>query len=437
VGPGDLEFDAPVLFFLRSCYAFVGNVLGGNVFFSDLESFGDKLRAKFALPGSASPEDQLKPLVAELLTAAGIAYGHTVETRTESHLSEHKARPDIAVYVGGLICGYIELKAPGLGADAPRLKGEHNKKQWEKLKGLPNLIYTDGRQWALYRTGERPDGQPIIRLHDDPTDKGKAAVTQDDADNLARLFRDFLGWTPSVPHNPSSLANYLAPLSRFLRSEVETALEDTGSAVKLLANEWRQFFFPESDNARFADAYSERFRGDERGDEVPAGAAKIVKGVSDSPAEYPETYGFDPDTKEITVGTGRFGPVASEVWEFEVSGLKVVQSWLGYRMKTRAGKKSSPLDLIRPVRWTARMSEELLELLWVLEATLAMEPDLEKQLDRIVAEPCFTAVELPQPTEDERKAPGPAASAVGGLLGLMGVEADGEGGDDHLEDIED
>lgn len=224
---------------------------------STLEIFADALKAKFALPGGASPEDQLKPLVADLFVAAGAAYGLTIETRTETHLSEHKVRPDIAIYVGGLICGYIELKAPGLGADAPRLTGKHNKEQWAKLKGLPNLIYTDGRDWALYRSGDRPDGQPIIRLHDDPTAKGKAATVQADADGLERLFRDFLGWKPSVPHNPSGLAKYLAPLTRFLRSEVEAALAVPGSAVELLANEWRQFFFPDSDNAKFADAYAQ------------------------------------------------------------------------------------------------------------------------------------------------------------------------------------
>ena len=224
---------------------------------STLETFAEALKAKFALPGSASPEDQLKPVVAVLFASAGAHYGLKVETRTETHLSAHKVRPDIAIYVGGLICGYVELKQPGLGADAPRLTGKHNKEQWAKLKGLPNLIYTDGRDWALYRSGDRPDGQPIVRLHDDPTTKGKSAAVQADADGLERLLRDFLGWKPSVPHNPSGLAKYLAPLSRFLRSEVEAALAVPGSAVELLANEWRQFFFPDSDNAKFADAYAQ------------------------------------------------------------------------------------------------------------------------------------------------------------------------------------
>ncbi|MGE0062112.1 MAG: type ISP restriction/modification enzyme, partial [Xanthobacteraceae bacterium] len=224
---------------------------------TDLENFADGLKTKFSLPGAASPEDQLKPAVAGLIKAAGVSYGLTVETRTETHLPEQKVRPDIAIYVGGLICGYIELKAPGLGADAPKLKGEHNKKQWEKLKGLPNLIYTDGREWALYRSGERSSGQPIVRLHDDPTEKGKAAVAKENSEFLERLFRDFLGWQPIVPHNPPGLAKYLAPLSRFLRSEVENALGQSGSAVELLANEWRQFFFPDADNAKFADAYAQ------------------------------------------------------------------------------------------------------------------------------------------------------------------------------------
>ena len=180
--------------------------------------------------------------------------------------------------------------------------------------------------------------------------------------------------------------------------------------------------------------YAERFRGEDRGEEVPQGKATTIKGVSSDTARYPAEYGYDPAKREIAVGDGSFGPVAPEVWAFEVSSLKVVQSWLGYRMKKRAGKKSSPLDDIRPEHWTARMSDELLELLWVLEATLAMEPELEKALDKVVAGPCFTAAELPTPKAEERKAPG-SVSAAGGLLGLMG--SDEEDDDVASEDDDD
>jgi hypothetical protein len=276
---------------------------------SNLQAFADALKAKFSLPGFASPEDQLKPVVGDLLKSAGAAYGLIVESQTETHLSDHKVRPDVAIYVGGLICGYIELKAPGLGADAPKLKGDHNRKQWEKLKALPNLIYTDGRDWALYRGGERPDGQPIVRLHDDPTEKGKAAAPKDDAEGLERLFRDFLGWQPSVPHTPSGLAKYLAPLTRFLRSEVENALAQSGSAVELLANEWRQFFFPDSDAAQFADAYAQtvtyamllaRLSGAAK--LGPAEAAKTLDKNNGLLARTLELLGQPDARKELSVG---------------------------------------------------------------------------------------------------------------------------------------
>ena len=224
-----------------------------NVF--SLKKFADTLKSKFSLPGAASPEDQLKSPVAALLSEAGAEFGLTIESRTETHLSEHKVRPDIAIYSGGLICGYVELKAPGLGADASKLKGEHNKKQWEKLKGLPNLIYTDGCDWALYRTGERQGA--VVRLDDDPTQGGKAAVTECNAKDLSALFRDFLYWSPIVPHRPTELAKYLAPLARFLRAEVEVALAIEGSDIAALAAEWRNYFFPTADNAQFADAYAQ------------------------------------------------------------------------------------------------------------------------------------------------------------------------------------
>lgn len=102
------------------------------------------------------------------------------------------------------------------------------------------------------------------------------------------------------------------------------------------------------------------------------------------------------------VGEGRFGPVPAKIWEFEVSGLKVVQSWLAYGMKVRAGKKTSPLDDIRPDHWTPRMTDELLELLWVLKATLAMELELSAALESVVSGQCFTI---------DPKAPAPIALA--------------------------
>ena len=77
-------------------------------------------------------------------------------------------------------------------------------------------------------------------------------------------------------------------------------------------------------------------------------------------------------------------PLTPKIYEFEVSGLKVVQSWLGYRMRNGAGRKSSPLDDIRPACWTSAFTTELLELLWVLEATVAVYPEQDSLLKAVI-----------------------------------------------------
>lgn len=109
------------------------------------------------------------------------------------------------------------------------------------------------------------------------------------------------------------------------------------------------------------------------------------------------------------MGEGEIAPVAPEIWNFSVSSLEVVRSWLSYRMKSGAGKTSSPLDDIRPERWTADLTEELLKLLWILEATVEIFPALAENLERVIESDHFEASELPEPTAEERKPPQPDA----------------------------
>ncbi len=117
----------------------------------------------------------------------------------------------------------------------------------------------------------------------------------------------------------------------------------------------------------------------------------------------PEKFAYDPEARTLTVGTGTFAPVALEVWEFEVSGLKVLPSWLGYRIQARKGKKSSPLDDIRPTQWT--QTEELLRLLAILDHTIQVTPTAAKLLDDVLTSPLIPATDLPTPTPAQRKPP--------------------------------
>ena len=81
-----------------------------------IESFARDLTANFALPVPAGPEDQLKEPMKVLLRAAGTVFACTIESRTEAHGLDSGGRPDVGVTRDGLLCGHIELKAPGKGA---------------------------------------------------------------------------------------------------------------------------------------------------------------------------------------------------------------------------------------------------------------------------------------------------------------------------------
>lgn len=219
-----------------------------------LAAFATDVTAKFALPVSFNPEDQLKGPVVTVLKEAGRILRLGVDAVTEVHIEEPAGRPDIGVTVKSLLAGHIELKAPGKGANPKRFKAS-DKQQWERFKNLPNLLYTDGNEWALYRDGKRVG--KLVRLSGDVTSDGSGAVDAPDTDALLELLQEFLRWEPIVPSLPRALAKMVAPLCRLLRSDVLSALQDPDSNLNLLATDWRKYLFPDADDLQFADAYAQ------------------------------------------------------------------------------------------------------------------------------------------------------------------------------------
>ena len=165
----------------------------------------------------------------------------------------------------------------------------------------------------------------------------------------------------------------------------------------------------------YLHTYGERFGGLNDVGSVPQRTARCVKAVSLT--EYPVGCEYDPKTNILRVGAGEFFPVKPEIWDYSVSGLQVVKSWLDYRQRSGAGRTSSDLDKIRPERWD--FAEELLELLWVLEATVDLQPEGTALLKEVCASDLFSGDDLPQPKPEERQPPHRAAG-VGEQLELSG-----------------
>jgi hypothetical protein len=149
---------------------------------------------------------------------------------------------------------------------------------------------------------------------------------------------------------------------------------------------------------------------------IPTGTARCRVGTPTTAVGYPTEFNYDSGTQELRVGEGIFENVRQEVWSFSISGFDVVQSWLAYRMKKGAGKKSSPLDDIRPQSW--QFDNEFLNLLWVLDATVDLLPDVTSLFGKVTSSHVFIASDFPQPTDLERR----ATSSVEGQLPLFDLE---------------
>ena len=194
------------------------------------------------------------------MQAIAAAWGERVVCTGEASLPDRLGRPDYAVHRGGLLAGYVELKAPGTGADAARFRGR-DQAQFKRFSAIPNVVYSDGNEWALYRGGERVGR--IVRLAGDVASDGRKAVGAEDTSALEPLLRDFLSWEPVLPLDRGGrldlggFAGLLAPLCRLLRDDVAEALGDARSPLVQLAGDWRQLLFPDATDEQFADAYAQ------------------------------------------------------------------------------------------------------------------------------------------------------------------------------------
>lgn len=217
--------------------------------------FGKSVKAKFSSPvAEGHPEDQLRApverLVADLAVVGGLPKGD-VTLVGESSLHKLRARPDYAITVRDALCGFLELKSPGKGAD-PRSFTGHDKSQWEKLRSLPNLVYTDGNEWSLWRYGELA-GDTIRLVGDVRTAGAKLKIPA----RLVALLSSFLHWKPTPPADAQQLARVTAKLCKLLREEVTEQLAAKNPALTSLAGEWRKLLFPEATDEAFADGYAQ------------------------------------------------------------------------------------------------------------------------------------------------------------------------------------
>jgi len=220
-----------------------------------VSKFGASASEKLLNPAATgAPEDQLRApfetLLSDMATLAGLPLGSVIAVG-ESSLADIKTRPDYAISVNNVLTGFVELKAPGKGSDPRKFKVGHDKEQWERLRTVPNLMYSDGNSFSLWQDGEL--AAEVIHL-------GDLAVLGAEIDSppaLIDLFTKFLKWQPIPPKNAKELAEVSARLCLLLRHEVTEQLELKSSSLNALATDWRKLLFPDASDATFADGYAQ------------------------------------------------------------------------------------------------------------------------------------------------------------------------------------
>jgi hypothetical protein len=151
---------------------------------------------------------------------------------------------------------------------------------------------------------------------------------------------------------------------------------------------------------RFVDKDAGRPKGAprmmEKAPTIPAGGA-----IPGAPELLPEEISFNPELNHLVVGRGYVENVSQGIWDYEVSGKRVLWHWFSYRKRDRTrtiiGEKKrppSPLEKIQPDHWLPEYTTDLLDLLNVLGRLIALEPKQADLLARICDGPLIHSEDI-------------------------------------------
>jgi hypothetical protein len=270
---------------------------------------------------------------------------------------------------------------------------------------VPDLHYFCGR-----------GGKDVLPLYRDASAKEP---------NVTRGLLDALGTLLSMPApSPEDLAAYVYLVLSSPRYQERFAQELRTPQPRVPVTASEALFREAVSSGRrllWLHTFAERLRDAKggRGPYVPSGPAIGWRLPVETVPESSADIEWLEEAEELRVGDGIVTGVRRSVWEFSVSGMRVVTKWLGYRTQKGSGRSTSsknPLDHIRPELWFDEWNDELLDLLRVLTLTVEQQPKQASLVDRICDGPLLGADQLPAPSDKERKPPATIAYQTGGTL---------------------
>ena len=215
-------------------------------------TFGATAKQKLSNPAaSGEPEDQLRaPFEQLLVDMAELAAPGAGRGRRRDVARRPEDRPDYAVTVQARSSASSRSR-PREGRRPEQFRDPHDKEQWEKLRSLPNLLYTDGNAFSLWQNGELVERSS--RSLGDIETSGATRRAAGSAGAVRELPP--LGADPAAqrqrprPHQRAALP---PPARRSHR-----AARPRQRGPHRLAADWRKLLFPDATDERFADGYAQ------------------------------------------------------------------------------------------------------------------------------------------------------------------------------------
>jgi hypothetical protein len=213
------------------------------------------------------------------------------------------------------------------------------------------------------------------------------------------------------PVNAEDLLSYIAAVAAnsAFTARFKSDLVQPGLRVPVTANS--DLFVPAADLGRniiWLHTFGERFADPKAG--RPSGPPRLPPGVAprvsaggaipQTPAAMPDTLDYDEDKQRLLVGTGHIDHVSPGMWNYEVSGKRVLRYWFSYRKANRErpiiGDRRPPSKLgdIQPDHWLPEYTTELINVLNVLGRLIELEPIQAELLERLCSGPMLSAEEL-------------------------------------------
>lgn len=214
-------------------------------------------------------EAAIRRAVETLLADAASVFGLQAILHSEVTIAAHRIRPDLAVRIGKLprnIVGYVELKSPNKSVIHPGGLNQRDRRQWEGMAKLPNLIYTNGQTWLMYRAG-RQYGDTIHFEGDLRTAGSRLRLPTSSEAAFEAMLTAFFNWQPYPLTSMREVVGRVAPLCTLLRDVVHDRLDAEASLPRQqrpftdLASTLEVDLFPTTDardkRAAFADRYAQ------------------------------------------------------------------------------------------------------------------------------------------------------------------------------------